>query len=92
MIAEQRSNGSLPSDVIAALRHGNKIDAIKRLRQARDLQLKDAKDEVDRYVRNNPALARKYEQQASGARRVLWLILVGTVFAALLWGVFSSNR
>jgi hypothetical protein len=53
--------------------------------------LKDAKDEVDRYVRNNPALARKYEQQASGARRVLWLLTVGTVLAALAWMVFSPQ-
>jgi hypothetical protein len=91
MMTEQSSNGLLPSDVIAALQQGSKIDAIKRLRQARDLQLKDAKDEVDRYIRNNPALARKYEQQDSGARRVLWLLTVGAILAALAWMFFSAN-
>lgn len=89
MIAEQRSNGSLPSEVLAALQQGNKVEAIKRLREARDLQLKDAKDEVDRYVRNDPTLARKYEQQASGTRRTLWLILVTGLLAALAWRMFT---
>lgn len=89
MIAEQRSNGSLPSDVLAALQQGNKVEAIKRLREARDLQLKDAKDEVDRYVRNDPTLARKYEQQASGTRRTLWLILVAASLAAIAWMMFT---
>ncbi len=89
MIAEQRSNGSLPGDVLTALRHGNKVDAIKRLRAARDLQLKDAKDEVERHIRNDPTLARKYQQQASGTRRTLWLILVVTSLAAIAWMAFS---
>lgn len=90
-MAEQRSNEPLPSDVIDALQQGNKVEAIKRLRHARDLQLKDAKDEVDRYIRNTPPLARKYEQQASGTRRVLWLITVGTILVALAWMAFSPH-
>lgn len=89
MVGEQGSSGALPSDVLAALQQGNKVEAIKRLREARDLQLKDAKDEVDRYVRNDPALARKYQQQASGTRRTLWLMLTVMVLAALAWLMFT---
>ena len=37
----------LPADVIAALQRGNKIEAIKRLRQASGLGLKEAKDAVE---------------------------------------------
>jgi ribosomal protein L7/L12 len=37
----------LPGDVLAALRGGNKIEAIKRLREATGLGLKEAKDLVE---------------------------------------------
>lgn len=40
-------NASVPSDVLAAIRDGKKIEAIKLLRAARGLGLKEAKDEVE---------------------------------------------
>jgi ribosomal protein L7/L12 len=41
----------LPADVIAAIREGRKIEAIKRLREHRGLGLEDAKDTVEAYMR-----------------------------------------
>ena len=38
---------NLPSDVVEALRRGNKIEAIKRLREATGLGLAEAKSVVD---------------------------------------------
>ena len=46
-------------DEVTALWQGNKIEAVKILRQAHHLDLKDAKDKVDRYVSNEPALRQK---------------------------------
>jgi hypothetical protein len=40
----------LPPDVVNALRRGNKIEAIKLLRQATGLGLAEAKDVVDAYA------------------------------------------
>ena len=53
-MAERRDDFS--AEAITALWQGNKIEAIKILRQAHHLDLKDAKDKVDQYVRNEPAL------------------------------------
>ena len=47
----------LPADVIAALHEGRKIDAIKLLREQRGIGLKEAKQEVDAYLRDHPQLA-----------------------------------
>ena len=43
----QAAASVLPDDVLAALRGGNKIEAIKRLREATGLGLKEAKDLVE---------------------------------------------
>ena len=51
-MAERRDD--FPAETITALWQGNKIEAIKILRQAHHLDLKDAKDKVDRYVTNEP--------------------------------------
>jgi len=44
----QRSPDSLPVEVVDALRRGNKIEAIKLVRDATGLGLKEAKDAVER--------------------------------------------
>jgi hypothetical protein len=75
----------LPADVTAALQRGNKIEAIKRLREARPIQLKEAKDLVDDYIRGDPALTRKYREQAQTAGRMLWLVVLGAVLALAYW-------
>ncbi|WP_411565048.1 ribosomal protein L7/L12 [Rubrivivax sp. A210] len=41
----------LPHDVLSELQRANKIEAIKRLRQATGLGLKEAKDAVDAHQR-----------------------------------------
>ena len=45
--ARHASTQSLPNDVCAAMDAGNKIEAIKRLRAATGLGLKEAKDRID---------------------------------------------
>jgi ribosomal protein L7/L12 len=75
----------LPTDVVAAIQQGNKIEAIKRLRATRGIDLKDAKDLVDAYVRADPLLARKYQSQAANARPLLWLIIAAALVFGWLW-------
>ena len=41
--------GPLPGNVVEALEQGNKIEAIRRLRESSGLGLKEAKDAVDAY-------------------------------------------
>ena len=68
----------LPPEAIAALQQGNKIEAIKLVREARKLDLKDAKDRVDDYVKNDPVLQQKFAsaQAETTGSLVRWLIII----------------
>ena len=50
------TSGELSKEVIAALSRGNKIEAIKVLRQESGISLNEAKDRVDAYVFPQPAV------------------------------------
>ena len=47
----------LPDEVIHALRHGNTVEAIKRLRESTGLGLKEAKTVIDHYLAGKSAMA-----------------------------------
>lgn len=72
----------LSTAAISALRHGNKIEAIKIVREERKIGLKEAKDAVDDYVRSQPALqsslaAAQSEAKGNALRWVAALIILG---------------
>ena len=50
------TESELPEDVLVAIKANRKVDAIKLLREHINIDLKDAKDIVDAYIRNNPYL------------------------------------
>jgi ribosomal protein L7/L12 len=54
-----------PAAALSELRSGNKLEAIKILRQQLGVGLQEAKDLVERYVPNDPALAMS-DANASG--------------------------
>ncbi len=66
----------LPPAAVEALREGKTIEAIKLLRQERGLDLRDAKQAVDRYVRADPALERSMRAAQAEANRgcVVWVL------------------
>lgn len=82
MQAESTELKPLPADALTALQQGNKIEAIRRLRLAQHLPLKAAKEVVDDYLRGDPVLQRKYQQQAERTRRALWWIVAGAIVIA----------
>lgn len=66
-------SGDLPADVTAAIAAGNKIEAIKLLRETSGMGLKEAKDRVDRASRGSlpgphGALLRERRDEASRSR------------------------
>lgn len=67
------STTELPSEVVAAIEDGRKIDAIKMLREAKGLGLKEAKHEVDAYLRAHPSV----RQPRSGAGGLIFIVVVG---------------
>ncbi|MGI9303782.1 MAG: ribosomal protein L7/L12 [Gammaproteobacteria bacterium] len=88
---EKSRPDQLPGDVLAALRDGHKIKAIKLLRAAKGLGLKDAKDEVDRYMSHDPPVDRSAEKSAPG----VWLLVFAASLAAAgtyFFGYFFLNE
>lgn len=84
----------LPPQALTALSRGSLIEAIKHTRNATGLGLKEAKDKVETYIRQNPSAKRQLENALSGSRTnmtpalaVLALVLVAAgAFAAYLFG------
>lgn len=65
---------ALPTEVIAAINSGHKIQAIKLLREAKGLGLAEAKDAVDDYIRANPSLV---QRKSSSGGVLVYVILFG---------------
>lgn len=84
-------NKDLPSDAIAALERGSKIDAIKCVRVARGVGLKEAKEIVEQFLDRSPRLkGRMASANAESARGFWgWSILAAIVAVAVyyLFGV-----
>jgi ribosomal protein L7/L12 len=89
-MAERRDH--FPAEAITALRQGNKIEAIKILRQVHHLDLKDAKDKVDGYVSNEPALQQKLATVQTESLRGLarWLFIISAV-AIVVYYLFIAG-
>lgn len=70
---------------IAALHQGNKIEAIKIVREERSIGLKEAKDAVEDYVQSQPGLQSSFEAAQAETKRTAgrWFaILVGLAILA----------
>lgn len=73
----------LPSDVVSAIHAGRKIDAIKLLRESSGLGLKEAKDEVDAYLRKHPSI-QPPKPNYNGLLFFIVLLLLGFIVYQLL--------
>ena len=74
------STPKLPDQVIGQIRAGRKIQAIKLLREAQGIGLKEAKDAVDAYMLANPS-----PQQPKSSSNGLVLIVVLSLIAYLAY-------
>jgi hypothetical protein len=67
----------MPREVIAALECGRKIEAIKLLQGSRGLDLKEAREVVERYEREHPRLRKHRGVVGGGSHGMLfWLVLI----------------
>ena len=78
-----KSMANLPDQVINQIRAGRKIQAIKLLRESRDMGLKDAKHAVDAYMLANP-LPQQPKPSNNGLVLIVSLLLLGYVVYQLL--------
>jgi ribosomal protein L7/L12 len=68
----------LSSRAIAALHRGSKIEAIKIVRQERNIGLKEAKDAVEQYLSSQPSLQTSLAaaRKEAGRRALNWLVAI----------------
>ncbi len=86
-------DAELPPEAIAALRQGLKLDAIKIVRAATGLGLRESKDRVDGYIRNHPDVGRAIDEVAAVAWQKTRPLLIGLgvlVLAAAIWFVLGQ--
>jgi hypothetical protein len=83
-------NVELPDDVRAALARGDKIEAIKRLREATGMGLHESKDAVEAAIAGDPTLRARADaasREALGSlRRFGWATLgIAVVLGVAVW-------
>ena len=79
---------TLPPVVVVALAQGNKVEAIRLLREARGLGLKEAKDTVDAFQRGPEGQGLQTATQRSAMEsgsRIRLLIVIAAAVATVLW-------
>jgi ribosomal protein L7/L12 len=79
------SKPALSSEVIEAIERGNKIEAIKLLRESTGLGLKEAKDIIDAYEDSRPAAS----QAMHRADTTNGGIIIVIVLAVLAYGLYK---
>ncbi|MBE0626791.1 MAG: ribosomal protein L7/L12 [Burkholderiales bacterium] len=82
-------NQDIPGEAITALERGSKIDAIKCVRIARGVGLKEAKEIVEQFIDASPSVKSRMNsanaQSAKGGLRWLFLITAIAVAAYLFY-------
>jgi hypothetical protein len=75
---------ALPLEAVTLLGEGKVIDAIKVVRQAEMLGLREAKARIDEHLAQDPILRVQIQAQQSAIRRkfFLWFLLVDVVITA----------
>ena len=88
----QTGTEQMPPAAVAALHQGNKIEAIKIVRQERGIGLKEAKDTVELYVQGDPLLQNKFAAAQAGNKRscLLWLTIL-IALALIGYYLFSKG-
>ena len=75
---------ALPLEAVTLLQEGRVIEAIKAVRQAEALGLREAKRRVDAYLADEPLLRAQLELQRRAARRkfFFWFVVIDLLITA----------
>ncbi len=91
MANKLRRSTNFPKAAIEALWQGNVIEAIKVVRQERNIGVKEAKEAVEIYIVSEPALKKKMDQVLATAKQrfIRWLIGFLVLAAGITYFVMS---
>ncbi len=87
------SDLQLPETAIAALHLGNKIEAIRIVRESNEIGLKEAKDLVDTYIAGQPNLQGKISEAQSVTKRgsLLFVLFLSVLLATGFILIFKKG-
>ena len=85
---------TLPAAAIEALGRGQTIEAIKIVRQEQRLDLRDAKQAVDRYLASQPDLKQQLEEAQAESRRgcLTWVVAILALLAGGYYVLFLAGK
>lgn len=85
-------SSDLPKAAVETLRRGNLIEAIKIVRQDRNIGLKEAKALVEDYIASQPALKKKMDKILVEAQQkfIRWMIGFAVVAAVVAYIVIQK--
>ena len=90
---DSTSKVTVPSEAVAALNEGDRISAIRHVRAANNLGLKEARECVDRYLSANPTIQWQFEERNAPrrARQRFWFMVAALVVALGAYLLFRSS-
>lgn len=80
----------IPEQAVAALKRGDKIEAVALTKSALGLDLAEARQAVDAYLEADPKIMRRALSERSTGGGALALILIG-IAAAVAYAVFVAG-
>jgi hypothetical protein len=92
MSNKPRRSPDLPKTAVQALRHGNLIEAIKVVRQERNIGLTEAKGVVEAYLASQPAIKKKMDEVLATAQQrfIRWLVGILVLAAGIAYLVMQG--
>ena len=82
---------AIPPEAVTALTNGNKIEAIKIIREKTGLGLKESKELAEEYVESNPALKAAMDSaQAVSLQGLKWVAVIIALTGACIY-FFASQ-
>lgn len=82
MSNKSRRSSDLPKAAVDALWQGNVIEAMKVVRQERNIGLKESRNVVDAYIASQPSLKKKMDKVLATAQRRFTRWLIGFLILA----------
>ena len=85
----QDTFNQIPAAAILAMENGNKLEAIKLLREETGLDLKEAKELVEQYAKHNPVIQTQLEvRQRETMQGLKWLIISIVIIGLTYYYIF----
>ena len=80
---------NMPQEALNKLSEGNKIEAIKIIREHNGTGLKESKEFAEKWIENNPGIQQLYEDKLRQTRSKLFIFALIVIFAILLVGYLT---